>query len=300
MKKVLVTGASGFIGRYAIRLLKVYGYEVHAVSKTSQVNENCFWHHHDLFDFDSMYNLTKNIGATHLLHLAWDVSPGIYVNSLNNFKWVTASMNLIEAFHRFGGERIVIAGTCAEYDWSQGVLRENVTPLSYENPYCTSKNALQHLVRIYAKTVGMSFAWGRIFWLYGPYENEKRLIPSAIKNLLEDKEFVCREGNSIRDFLFISDVADALVNLLLSNVEGPVNIASGNQTRIKDILTVVGNQLNKCHLIQYGISADKNPIVAADTSRLKMELNWHQKIDLETGIDTTIQYWKKVLGGLYE
>ncbi|MGG1399784.1 NAD(P)-dependent oxidoreductase [Bacillus salipaludis] len=302
MKKVLITGASGFIGRYAVRLLKEYGYEIHAVSKTPHENDHdkCFWHQQDLFDFDGIYDLTKQIGPTHLLHLAWDVPPSIYINSLNNYKWVTASMNLIQAFQRFGGERIVVAGSCIEYDWTQGLLRENETPLSYENPYSTSKNALQHLVKSYARTVGMSVAWGRIFWLYGPYENQKRLIPSAIKNLLEDKEFVCRDGNSIRDFLFVSDVADALVHLLLSNVEGPVNIASGNETRIKDILTVVGNQLNKRQLIKYSKSFDNNPFVVGDTSRLKMELNWYPKIDVETGIYYTIQYWKKAFGGSYE
>jgi len=297
MKKILVTGASGFIGRHTLNKLNDFGYEVYAISKQSKIYAECHWSNIDLFHFENVNNLIKTIRPTYLLHFGWSVSPDDYWTSLDNFKWVNASMNLIQTFHKYGGERIVAAGSCAEYDWKYGYLCENVTPLSYTSPYSVSKNSLQQLISSYATTVGISFAWGRIFWLYGPNEDERRLIPSLVKTLIQEKEFICRNGESIRDFLHVSDVADAFVHLLLSPVEGTINVASGQPTKIKDIINHVAEQLGKLHLIKYISSIDETPLVLANISRLKKDLEWQPKVDLEEGINITIEYWKTILGG---
>jgi len=295
MKKVVVTGASGFIGRHTLRLLIDSGFEVHALSRNNQFNRlynDCIWHNYDLFDYESTYELIKAVRPSHIMHFAWDVNPNNYINSINNYNWVEASMRLIQNFHEFGGERVIIAGTCAEYDWSDGYLCENETPLSYENSYSACKNSLQHLVRSFAKSVDMSLAWGRIFWLYGPYENKNRLVPSLINCLMNNKEFICKSGNSTRDFLHVYDVAEAFISLLLSNVEGVVNIASGNPIKVEDLVLKVANKLDKVQLINFANEEDS--FAVAKTDRLKLEVQWNSKIDIEKGISNTIDWWRCV------
>ena len=115
--KVLVTGASGFIGRQCCLQLDSLGYEVHAVSSNSHPKGTIKWHRADLLDTQQISDLMDHIKPTHLLHLAWYVEPGKYWNSIKNYHWVRASLNIIEKFSELGGERVVVAGTCAEYEW---------------------------------------------------------------------------------------------------------------------------------------------------------------------------------------
>lgn len=294
MKKVLVTGASGFIGRYTIQLLNERGYEVHAFSRQNSLQMNCNWHHVNIFDSESTNRLLNTIRPTYLLHLAWDVSPGIYWNSRENYRWATRSFELIVDFHKYGGQRAVIAGTCAEYDWNYGYLSETGTPLVYNNPYAACKNSFHHLLESYSKAVDMSYAWGRIFWLYGPHENTLRLVPSIINSLLSNRKFICKGGYSTKDFLHVRDVADAFVTLLDNKeINGSVNIASGKGIEINYIASYIANQLGREELIEYSPDKSEFSFVVGDISRLRDDALWAPKISLEKGLVETINWWKE-------
>ncbi|MEK5490505.1 NAD(P)-dependent oxidoreductase [Paenibacillus sp. FSL R7-0297] len=297
MKKVLVTGASGFIGRHTLELLKNSGYEVHALSRKLQIAENYYWHQADILNTFDISKLIEFLRPTHLLHLAWDLPHKNYLSSLDNYKWVSASFNLIDSFNKFGGKRVVVSGTCAEYEWKSNYMIEDVTNLSFQNPYAASKNILQQLTADFAGNVGMSCAWGRIFWIYGPGEDGSRLIPSAIQNLLRNNKFMCRNAQSTRDFLHVQDVASAFVKLLSSDINGRINIASGQPITIRGVLNRVEKIMGKRNLIQYYASKDEAPFVIADTTKLNKALDWFPKIKLDEGIENTLQYWKHSLGG---
>src|SRR5689334_19533914 len=120
MKKVLITGASGFIGRECLSLLTDLNYEVYALtSKTpSFFLENVQWIKFDLLKDFSIDDLLKKIKPSHLLHLAWVTTPGKLWEAKENLDWLELSTHLIEAFAHNGGKRAVLAGTCAEYDWT--------------------------------------------------------------------------------------------------------------------------------------------------------------------------------------
>ena len=297
MKKILITGASGLIGHYTTQKLVKNGYQVHIISRKPTTAKNVVWHCGDLFNSIQLRETIQKIAPTYLLHFAWEVSPTTYLNSLDNYKWVLASMDLLQLFHKNGGQRAVFAGTCAEYDWGYGHLHEENTPLKYDKPYKACKNSLNHLASSYSNTVKMSFAWGRIFWLFGPRENNLRLIPSLITSLLNGKEFLCRNGDAVRDFLYVSDVADAFAHLLLNNdVEGSINIASGVPLKIKDLLSIFAEQLNKKDLVKFERNKEDYPFIIGNISRLKDELNWTPKIELEMGVRTTLNYWIKKRG----
>src|SRR5258708_28635770 len=123
-KRVLVSGAGGFIGRWSVPALLRLGYEVHAVlsGKASRdVPEQLRGakpHFADLLDDSAIDELTREVRPTHLLHFAWIAAPGVYWNSEENFRWLAASERLLRSFRAHGGSRVMMAGGCAEYDWS--------------------------------------------------------------------------------------------------------------------------------------------------------------------------------------
>jgi nucleoside-diphosphate-sugar epimerase len=297
MKKVLVTGASGFIGRHTLETLLSQNFEVHAVSRHStlvNLYPNCNWHLVDLLDLVQMTKLLDIVKPTHLLHFGWYAIPGKYWTAEENFSWVQASLELLKQFYQQGGYRIVMAGTCAEYDWNYGYCSELVTPQHPNSPYGICKNALREMLSAYSDLKGLSSAWGRIFFLYGNHEYPNRLVPSVIRSLLNGEIALCSHGNQIRDFLHVQDVADAFVAVLDSEATGTVNIASGKPVLLKDIIHKIANQIGKPELIKLGAIAisDKEPrLLVADTNRLYEEVKWYPKITLEVGLEQTIRWW---------
>ena len=296
-KRVFVTGAGGFIGRNCLPILISKGFEVHAadVFIPKEKPLGLYWHQIDLLDTKQCSELIATICPTHLLHFAWYAKPGEYWNSLENIRWVEGSLHLLRAFHMSGGKRVVMAGTCAEYDWKYGYCSEHVTPLDPSTLYGTCKNALQHLLKQFSQLTGLSSAWGRIFLLYGPHENPNRLVSSVILKLIQNKTAPCSHGNQIRDFLYVEDVADAFVALLESEVMGPVNIASGHPVALKNVICKIANKLGQSDLVQLGAlpAQDNDPLVLiADVRQLSEKVRWQPKFDLEKGLEQTITWWK--------
>lgn len=303
MKTVLLTGATGFIGRHALAPLVARGYQIHAVTTQRQLtlasDSVVTWHVVDLLESTQMCALVDIIHPDSLLHFAWYVEPGKFWNSAENLRWMEASMALMRAFVDAGGRRMVLAGTCAEYDWSQDVVCiENKTPLRPATLYGVGKNALRQVAEAFAASAGLSCAWGRIFSPYGPGEHPRRLVASVINSLLRGEAAPCSHGEQLRDYMLTADIADAFVALLDCQVGGPVNIASGVPVSIKDLVYMIADQLRRPELIHLGALAaakDEPLILAADATRLQSEVNWSPRFDLAAGIAQTIAWWRSHL-----
>jgi nucleoside-diphosphate-sugar epimerase len=296
-KRILVTGAGGFIGRHCLPVLISNGFEVHAadVIVPEEKLYGLHWHQVDLLDAKQTDELLATIHPTHLLHFAWYAKPVEYWNSLENIRWIELSLHLLRVFHMNGGKRVVMAGTCAEYDWRYGYCSEHVTPLVPSTLYGTCKNALQHLLIDFSRGTGLSSAWGRIFFLYGPNEHPSRLVASVITSLLRGETARCTHGNQMRDFMHVEDVASAFVALLDSEVEGVVNIASGQPVSLREVVYEVAEYLGVRDRVEFGaIAAPQQdpPLLVGDCRRLNEEVCWHPHFDLTTGIAQTIQYWQ--------
>ena len=151
-KRVLVTGAGGFIGRWSVPALIDRGYEVHAVLSRLTEREvppqlaGAEIHVADLLSLESVDALLAGVRPSHLLHFAWIATPGIYWSSPENYRWLEAGRQLLSGFKSHGGIRAVMAGTCAEYDWTQvGLCDERSSPLAGDvggkvTPYAECKS----------------------------------------------------------------------------------------------------------------------------------------------------------------
>lgn len=298
MKRVLLTGATGFIGRHSVPLLQARGFEVHAVS--TQAPDKSFqdvqWHRTDLLALDRVPELVASVQPTHLLHLAWDATPGKYWTSVDNLRWVQSSLELVREFAGAGGRRVVMAGTCAEYDWTgDGRCVEGLTPLLPSTLYGTCKHALRLMLEAYSVQAGLSAAWGRVFFLYGPHEYPQRLVASVVRHLLRGERAPCSHATQRRDILYVEDVAAAFVSLLESEATGAVNIASGEAVELRTVISRIAEELHGNELVDFGalpISQSEPPLLVADVTRLKEEVGFQPRFTLEKGLRRTIDWWR--------
>jgi nucleoside-diphosphate-sugar epimerase len=294
--RVLVTGASGCVGRNILPVLVERGWDVQAVSSRPQASGgDVCWHQADLLDPEQTRGVVRRASATHLLHLAWHLPPSRWAAAEESYQWVQASVELMRAFEAAGGQRIVGAGSCLEYDWSYGVCAEGRTPCVPHTGYGVCKNAAQQLLSSFTRDRALTSAWGRIFSLYGPYEHPDRLVPAVIRALIAGEPARCSHGRQIRDYLYAGDVAEAFVTLLESDLAGPLNIASGDPVRLSEIVTRVGMLMNRPELIQLGAipaASTDLPVVVSDVTRLREQLRWRPRFSLDAGLEATIDWWR--------
>jgi len=303
MKKVLVTGANGFIGRHTLQPLVDQGFEVHAVTSkpinSHTVNVNCTWQIVNLLDLEQIKELVLTVKATHLLHFAWYNIPGKCLTSEENFLWVQASLELLRQFREQGGERVVMVGSGLEYDWNYGYCSEDLTPRKPHTIYGVCKNALQEMLKAYSEITQLSSAWGRIFNVYGPYDHPKRLVSSVICSLIQNQPALCSHGNQLRDYLYVQDVANAFASLLENqNITGAINIASGQPITVKEVVYKIAEQLGKTNLLRLGAihpSVNEPPLFVANVNRLVEEVSFLPRYSLDTSLEQTIQWWNKKL-----
>jgi len=297
---VILTGASGFIGQHCIDHLLELGFRVVACYNSADSanslpqKKNLIWQRVNLLDTADVQKVLSANPATHMLHMAWYAEPGKFWDSRLNLDWLRASVNLLKVFTECGGGRFIGAGSCAEYDWSSNTYSEN-TPLNPSTLYGQCKSSLFQTGLQNATTAGIEFAWGRIFWLYGPGEDKRRLVPYVINSLLSDDEASCSEGAQIRDFMHVDDLARAFAELLKSNLQGPINIASGQGVSIKTLVQTIGRLIDKEHLLEMGAvptKKDEPASIIADVAKLKEKLSFNPQIELEDGLLRTLEWWR--------
>ena len=289
MKRVLVTGGRGFIGRHVLSALDASGYDVHAVTSGVPPDQgSVVWHRGDLLDQAQRIAIVRAVGAEGLVHLAWCAKPPRYWNDPDNIGWAAATLDLVRAFAEAGGSRVVGAGSCAEYDWQHGYCVERLTPVAPRTLYGTAKAACGSLLDAFGAEAGISIAWGRLFFLFGPGDSPERLIPSVIDQLLGARTAHVRTAGHVRDFLYVADAAAALGALLHSTVTGPVNIGSGVARRVGDVAEAVAAKVGRRDLLRMDEGPAEDAFVVASVARLRDEVGWRPRFSFEAALDLTL------------
>jgi len=299
--KVLITGASGFVGSHVARLLVAEGCEVHVLVRESSnrwriqdILPSMYLWQSDLVAFENVNTYLQEIKPELCIHLAWYAVPGKYLNSQENLDSIQASINLLSQLAELGCKRFVGIGTCFEYDLSLGYLSESslTKPITL---YAATKVALSTILQQFAQITEMEVAWIRLFYQYGPMEDERRLIPGIISSLLRDEVVKTTKGEQVLDFLHVEDIASAIWAVAKSNVSGVVNVGSGQPVTVGQILLELGNLLGKPDLIHLGALPYRpnDPMfICANNELLIKKTDWTPKYNLTTGLKNTIEWYK--------
>lgn len=284
MSRVLVTGGTGFIGRHATAALVAAGHEVHVTTASGRpAPPGAEAHTVDLLDARATTDLVGSLRPDELLHLAWDVTPGVYLSSPANLRWTTASTHLLREFAAHG-RRAVLAGTCFEYD-----------PVTL---YATCKDALRSVAESLGRESGVEVAWGRAFFMYGPGEYPTRLVASVARAVLSGEEAPVSHGRQVRDYLHVADVGEAFAAVLLSDATGVLDLGTGEGTTLAELVGEVGRAAGRPELIRLGAREappDEPPVIVADATRLRDEVGWSPARSLPVGVSETVDWWRAEL-----
>lgn len=254
----------------------------------------------DLNDSQAVRSMTSEVLPECAIHLAWYAVPGKYLHAPENLDCVSATIALAGALASVGCRRFVAAGTCFEYDWDYGFLSEEITPLRPRSLYGVCKNAAREILQAYFEKMGIPFAWARIFYLYGPQEAEARLVPSVIRALLSGQTAKCTQGEQIRDYLHVEDVASALWAVARSNLTGPVNIGSGDPVKVRTIVETIAQYLHREENVALGAlptDPQEPPLLFADVRRLASVVGWKPSLPLKEGLEKTCEWWRSTIHG---
>lgn len=298
-RRVLVTGATGLIGRNVVSALRESGVEVHAVTRSlTHVTHDgeVRWHKANLLDHRDRTQLLDAAAPQTVIHCAWVTEHGAYWTSPENLDWVGATLSLAREAHDRGTSRFVGVGTCAEYEWGGAApLSEASTPLRPQTLYGVAKNATRSVLDAFCTARGLEFAWGRVAMLYGAGEHPDRFVAAVARALAKGKPAKMSSGTAVRDFMDARDVGGAIAALAMTKVTGAVNIASGEAISLLDTARTLARLASKPELLTPGALPDRpgDPLsLAVDATRLHRDVGYRPKLTLEQGLSDALAYWR--------
>ena len=300
MKKILITGSSGFIGTNLLISLQSQNYVLAVINRSRNTEfENITNYIGDICDYSFIEKTILDFQPNKVFHLAG------YKNRSSNIEEVSLSLkvnlmgtlNLYEALTKVSTvESIIALGTTDEY----GIQNSSFTESSFENPispYGFSKLCGTQLAKFFNRNFNLPIVVLRPTIAYGPFQANDMFIPSLINTLIANKEFKMTEGNQLRDFIYISDLVEAI--LIISenqNCNGEIfNIGSEESLMLKVVASDIGSYLNKGHLLKFGsIPYRQNEVMQYKTCTEKINniIGWFPKVSLKKGIELTVKHYK--------
>lgn len=259
MKKVLVTGATGFIGTAVVEELLRKGFSVIASSydKSKAVSKDWF-NQVTYIEFD-LRSFNNNIDyfdlfqqPDMLIHLAWEGLPN-YTHEFHVKENLPRHASFLKNMLVNGLADITVTGTCFEYGMQEGCLSENME-CHPANPYAIAKNELRKQLEALSSAMGFNFKWIRLFYMYGSGQNPKSLI-SQLDKALEQNEpvFNMSGGDQVRDFLPLEKVAAYIVAIASQKrITGIINCCSGKPVTVKEFVENYLKEKNKSIRLNFG------------------------------------------------
>lgn len=276
MNKVLLTGATGFLGRQILRALGETSIKVVPVVRAGKEQSVANFPNvekvvgsSDIFREDEAWWVKHCQGVDIVIHAAWYAEPGKYLQATQNIDCLVGSLVMAKGAASAGVKRLVGVGTCFEYDLDVGVLSTN-TPLKPLTPYAAAKAALYIGLSQLLPARSVEFAWCRMFYLYGEGEDERRLFSYLHKQLKNGEPAELTSGKQIRDFLDVEDAAKLVTKFALSNQQGAINVCSGIPITVRQLAERIADEYGRRDLLKFGVHPDNfvdPPCVVGEPSR---------------------------------
>lgn len=301
--KILVTGASGFLGRHLVEKLVLDNQQVCCIVNSNpnslkEFSGSARIYKVDLCDYNSAEKVIAKVKPGIIFHLAGYLGKSEDANEIRHAfeSNVVSTLNLLTASNDINYSRFVFAGSYAEYG-NQAVPFKEECRLDPVSSYGASKAAAETYCRLF-QGYGKPVAILRFSALYGPYEQESSFIASAIRSSLAGKGIAMTQGNQTRDFLYVGDAVNALLKSAASrNAAGGIfNIGSGKEVQIRKIAEKIVKLCKSKSRINAGaLPQRKNEVmrVYGDISKAKRLLEWHPETGLEDGLRKTIKWHRE-------
>lgn len=292
-KRLLITGASGLLGKALLERISLDDYEIIAVTKEEKqilFSEDILVVRCNLLDQTERRALVDKYQPEYIIHLAWDQAEG-FRQADSNLLWLTASLDLLYSFKINKGKRFIFAGSSSEYDGENGVFSEGDSFATTQYGLC--KRKFTEIGCKFGVDFGIEVVSARYFTLYGEYDRHLfGAIPSAINAFYRKERVYCKSPNTVRDYIYVGDAADATIELLQSDITGPINIASGRAQTIRDVFNKIAKQMKAEDLLYVSDKSNRIDILSADITRMKNELGYTCRTDFDEGIIKTINWWR--------
>ncbi len=301
-KKILITGATGFIGSNLVRKLISKNHQIHIIMRKASdiwrikdIISKINVHNVNLLEKEKLSNILNIIKPNVIFHLA---NLGLYAGSdpkiEDSIKINTlGTINLIQSSHLIDYECFINTGSSSEYGTKQFPMKETDICTPYSN-YAIAKLAGTLYTNLYAKKTKKPIATFRIFSPYGPYDHPDRLISQAILKMIKGEQFFSNEPYAVRDYIFIEDVVDAYLLCMrrYKKISGEIfNIGSGTQSYVKDVIKLLAGEL-ETNLVRWNTSKKNDTVWQADIEKAKKQLGWYPKKTLEEGLRETVAWFK--------
>jgi nucleoside-diphosphate-sugar epimerase len=259
---VLLTGATGFVGRQVLRALGERGVQVRLVIRDEKqcelVGQGCIESlvlSSDVFAEDDIWWAKVCRDVDIVINVAWYAEPGKYLQSSKNLDCLIGTLQMAKGAVQAGVRRFIGVGTCFEYELSSGTLSTE-SPLKPLTPYAGSKAAVFMALSQCLPQQGVEFAWCRLFYLHGEGEDARRLVPYLRTNLAAGLPVKLTSGKQIRDFLDVREAGQMIVETAMGPQLGPVNICSGIPITVRQLAEQIADEYGRRDLLEFGARPD--------------------------------------------
>ncbi len=310
-KSIVVTGGLGFIGSHLVdkliqenpESLTVLGTlfigKHNNIQKAKENFPDLKIEELDITNYKELKSSLTNINPDIVFHLATIPIPA----SLEKPMWscdqnIQMSLNLCELARKDAYKTLIQYSTSEVYGTAREVPMKESHPIDPRTPYAASKAAADHIAVSYHRTFGLDVSIPRPFNNYGPRQNAEKyaaLIPATIKRMSNNEDVkITGDGSQTRDFVYVNDTIDATIKLAKSKIRGtPINISSGKETSVKEIVQELANLLDykKEFIYEPSRPGDVKRHIG-DSSKAKELLEFTPKVEIKEGLKNTVDWYK--------
>ncbi len=296
--RIFITGGNGFIGSHLVPKLLARKHKLLLLSKGSQKknNKSISFVRGDLKNIDKWKNKVKKFKPDAVIHLAWEGLENYDFRATVSLRNMVNSLNMISVAAELGCRKFLSIGSCWEYGGREGALKESapLLPPTHVPDFVIAKRTIQAMGEQIARESNMQFLWPRLFFSYGPGQKSRTLIAHLVRSFKNGVAPEIQNKSGANDFVYVDDIAEALVRILERSKEPSViyNIGSGRLTSVAGVVREVYKNFD-VPAPRWCLKKTHPRGFYANISKVKKEIGWKPKTSITEGIKRTVNYYKK-------